>query len=509
MARRSQQKRAIQLMLILCMAWLFYSLDGAVISVLITNEDFLKTFNVDADRLGLFSLFPSIGALISVLGVGATINRIFGRKISFQIATFLVVFGVILQTFTNNWPAVLAGRIIMGIGGDANGLVLGYYVTEISPKAVRGRALIFVQQFSSSFLNIAGTWIAYGISFLPQDKSYSWKVANSMQFVPGVIFFCLTFLLPESPRWLARKYPQDDGPMIKSLASIRDLPLDHPSIIEEAKEIRDYDTWYILHGSVKVWNIFTSKRLFKRVFNAFIPMLAQQFSGVGVLTIYAAIIYQPLGLNNQHNALLLNSCLQILYAVAALGSSYVIEKVGRRPCIVWGSLINTIGLAFIAGLSIGYEDSINKVANGWVVAFIALMTCNYWLLTTGPTVVYVNEILPSQAREVGVGMCQVIPCAVAVALGQKWPLATEKLGAKSYLVLLCLSGVSFALNWWFVVEPKGLSIERIDVLFGEHDHVAEVRGEFEEEKTTTATGGIGEPKAEALHSEPNHVDARL
>jgi hypothetical protein len=98
------------------------------------------------------------------------------------------------------------------------------------------------------------------------------------------------------------------------------------------------------------------------------------------------------------------------------------------------------------------------------VAFIALMTCNYWLLTTGPTVVYVNEILPSQAREVGVGMCQVIPCAVAVALGQKWPLATEKLGAKSYLVLLCLSGVSFALNWWFVVEPKGLSIERIDVV---------------------------------------------
>lgn len=38
---KSQQKRAIELMLILCMAWLFYSLDGAVISVLITNKNFI------------------------------------------------------------------------------------------------------------------------------------------------------------------------------------------------------------------------------------------------------------------------------------------------------------------------------------------------------------------------------------------------------------------------------------------------------------------------------------
>ena len=58
--------------------------------------------------------------------------------------------------------AVLAGRIIMGIGGDTNGLNLGYYVTEVAPKNVRGRALIFIQQFSSSFLNIAGSWISYG-----------------------------------------------------------------------------------------------------------------------------------------------------------------------------------------------------------------------------------------------------------------------------------------------------------------------------------------------------------
>lgn len=195
---------------------------------------------------------------------------------------------------------MLIGRIVMGVGGDLNGLVLGYYVTEISPPAVRGRTLIFVQQFSSSFLAIAGSWIAYGmiftddspkrmelttpgISYLPQDKSYSWKVANSLQFVPGVIFFALTFLLPESPRWLARKHPDDDSPMLEALASIRNLPINHQQVIDEAKEIRDYDNWHVIHGSTKPWNIFTQKSLRKRTFNVFVPYLAIQFTGVGVL----------------------------------------------------------------------------------------------------------------------------------------------------------------------------------------------------------------------------------
>ncbi|KAH7390650.1 general substrate transporter [Pyrenochaeta sp. MPI-SDFR-AT-0127] len=508
MMAKEQQKRAIQLLLILCMAWLFYALDGSVINVLITNHAFLTTFNINAQHLGLFALFPAVGALIGQIGFAGLVNRTFGRKKTFQIATFLVIFGVILQTFTDNWPAVLAGRIIMGLGGDTNGLVLGYYVTEVTPKHVRGRALIFAQQFSSSFLGIAGTWIAYGISYLPQDKAYSWKVANSLQFVPGVIFFFLIFLLPESPRWLARKYPEDDGPMLKALASIRALPVSHSEVVSEAKEIRDYDTWHVMHGSVAWWNIFTQKSLRKRLFHAFIPLLSTQFSGVQVLGIYAVIIYQSLGLNSQQNALLLGACLQILYAGAALCSSYVVEKLGRRVCIVWGSLINTIGLACITGLSIGFENDINKIANGWVVAFIVLMTCNYWLFTTGPTVVYINEIMPSQAREYGTALANVVPIGLGIALGQKWPTATEQLDARSYIILLCTSGFSFFINWWFIVEPKGLSIEHIDKLFGEDDKVGIVREENAGAELNIVTEISPEEKEELRAQHNEHAAPR-
>lgn len=76
--------------------------------------------------------------------------------------------------------------------------------------------------------------------------------------------------------------------------------------------------------------------------------------------------------------------------------------------------------------------------------------------------VYVNEIMPSQAREIGTAMANVVPISIGIALGQKWPLATQHLHAKSYIILLCTSTFCFVLNWIFIVEPKGLSIEHID-----------------------------------------------
>lgn len=100
-----------------------------------------------------------------------------------------------------------------------------------------------------------------------------------------MIFFGLIFLLPESPRWLARKHGDDDGPMLKALASIKALPVDHAKVIADAKEIRDYDTWHVMHGSVSWWNIFTQKPLRKRLFNAFIPLLSAQCGGVQVLSV--------------------------------------------------------------------------------------------------------------------------------------------------------------------------------------------------------------------------------
>ncbi|CAK7200695.1 hypothetical protein SEUCBS139899_003393 [Sporothrix eucalyptigena] len=372
---------------------------------------------------------PSAGALISTVGFGTIIPRYVGRKWGFQIATSLVCIGVVLQTFPNNWA----------------------------------------------------------LTYLDQSKAYSWKVANSIQFVPAAAFFILVFFLPESPRWLAAKYPDDDLPMLKSLAWLRGKTIDHELVTDEAKEVREYNIWARENESTNPLNLLLNKRLFKRLLYANVPLLQMQLCGVQILQIYASVIYQSLGLQSQHHALLLTACTQILYAAAALGSSYFVEKIGRRKCIMTASYIWIVNIAIIFGLALGYESAQNMVANGFVAAFIILNNTIYWLFATGPAVVYVNEILPTHSRELGVGLANAVPVGIAVALGQEWPVATARIGPWSYLILLCTCTCGTVLCWFFIKEPKGLSIERIDVLFGERDHVEEVE---ESKASSTAIESI-------------------
>lgn len=88
----------------------------------------------------------------------------------------------------------------------------------------------------------------------------------------------------------------------------------------------------------------------------------------------------------------------------------------------------------------------------------------YWLLLTGPTVVYVNEIFPNHVREMGVGYGNAVPIGIAIALGQQWPTATTRLGPSSYFILLGTCTFGAVLCYLFVKEPKGLSIERLDTV---------------------------------------------
>ena len=90
---------------------------------LLLAETNVQTFGIDEepDKLGNFGLFLAIGALVGQLGVAGIINRYFGRRRSSQIAASTIIFAVIMQTFTDKWGAVLAGRILMVIGGDTNG----------------------------------------------------------------------------------------------------------------------------------------------------------------------------------------------------------------------------------------------------------------------------------------------------------------------------------------------------------------------------------------------------
>jgi MFS family permease len=127
--------------------------------------------------------------VVNSAGVGGLLNRRYGRKRSFQIAAATTILAVCIQIapFRAFWPLV-AGRILFGFGGNLNGRTLGLYLSEISSADDRGRTTILGVGFLPAAVSILSNIVAFCTAFMPVEKSYSWRVANGIQIVPGVVF---------------------------------------------------------------------------------------------------------------------------------------------------------------------------------------------------------------------------------------------------------------------------------------------------------------------------------
>jgi hypothetical protein len=62
-----------------------------------------------------------------------------------------------------------------------------------------------------------------------------WRVPLGIQIAPGGILCIGMIFLPESLRWLAAHGRTEQ--VLKNLCKLRDLPEDHPDIVEELREI--------------------------------------------------------------------------------------------------------------------------------------------------------------------------------------------------------------------------------------------------------------------------------
>ncbi len=79
------------------------------------------------------------------------------------------------------------------------------YIAEIAPSKIRGR-LVTMNQFAICIGLLSSNIVAYFMSF---ELGWRWMFAS--QGVPVVFLVLGLFVIPESPRWLAKKSRRDDA----------------------------------------------------------------------------------------------------------------------------------------------------------------------------------------------------------------------------------------------------------------------------------------------------------
>ena len=117
-------------------------------------------------------------------------------------------------------------------------------------------------------------------------------------------------------------------------------------------------------------------------------MLFQQWVGINALIYYSPTLFKTMGLDYSMQ-LIMSGVLNVTQLVGVLTSLWTMDRFGRRPLLLWGSLFMTIShvvIAILVGLYSGAWPT--HRAEGWIsVAFLLFYMLSFGA-TWGPGVYY-------------------------------------------------------------------------------------------------------------------------
>jgi len=108
-------------------------------------------------------------------------------------------------------------------------------------------------------------------------------------------------------------------------------------------------------------------------------MFFQQFMGCNAMIYYAPTMFASLSLSGNTTSLLATSVYGIVNCLSTISAILFIDKVGRRPSLMFGAAGTCISLVIVGAIIGAYGDNLpaHKVA-GWVgIAFIYIYDVNF------------------------------------------------------------------------------------------------------------------------------------
>ncbi|TFK45702.1 hexose transporter [Heliocybe sulcata] len=492
--------QAGNLYVVLCVAMasmggLLFGYDQGVISVTLVMDQFLERFpRVDETKSssasfykGLMTAMIELGAIIGAALAGYTSDKL-SRKYAIIVGICWFVVGSALQTGSVGYGMLVVGRLVGGIGIGTLSMVAPLYMSEISPPNIRG-ALLVLEEWNIVFGIVVAYWITYGTRYIRSE--WAWRFPFILQILPGLLLALGASTLPFSPRWLASK--GRDKEALASLARLRHLPPSDARVQKEFTEIRAEVAfqremveakhprlagrrgWSAeMSREVGLWGDLFRSGCYKRTLVGTGLMFFQQFVGINALIYYSSSLFETLGLG-YNTRLTMGGIMNVCQLIGVTPSFLLLDRVGRRPLLLWGSVGMTIChiiVAVLVGMYTGrWETNQDK---GWVgVAFILVYMIVFGL-TWGPVPwAMPAEIFPSSLRAKGVAISVVSNWFNNFVIGLITPPLVQDTGKGAFIFFAVFSALSWVFVYFFVPETRRKTLEEMDAVFGDHTGAAE------------------------------------
>jgi len=434
------------------LAGLLFGLDVGVISGALP---FLKNdFKLSIGAEGAVVSALLWGAVIGTL-VSGMLSSHFGRRKTILISAVVFAVGSILCSISPSQLLLIGARLFLGIGVGVASFTAPLYISEISPRTVRGSLISLYQLMITIGILLAflsNTWLATYLTFQGMTGGH-WRIMLGVIAIPAVIMFVGVLFLPESPRWLFLKGFKD-----RAVAVLKGMHLDKAEIAEQVKEIEDN-----LKVKQNGFAMFKTNSNFRRVVGLGIGLqIIQQLTGINVVMYFAPTIFKIAGFATTNAEMWGTVIVGITNVLATFIAIAFVDKLGRKPIMYAGFV--TMGLAMIAVGTL-FNMGIEKHPELGYFAIAALLIFIIgFAMSAGPIIwVICSEIYPLASRDLGVTFSTATNWITNAIVGITFLLLLAGLGNGNTFLLYGALNILFIIFFViFVPETKGVSLEKIE-----------------------------------------------
>lgn len=165
----------------------------------VMQRDLLLTTRQVETLVGSLNLVSAGGGLLS----GTLADSCLGRRGTVAFACLASVVGSVVMALApktaQGFAVLMVGRTLCGIAVGAGIMIAPLYISELSPKDLRGRLVSFFEVAINIGI-LLGYVAGWAFRTLRDDVSWRWMMGVG-GIPPAAILLCLCFM-PESPRWL-------------------------------------------------------------------------------------------------------------------------------------------------------------------------------------------------------------------------------------------------------------------------------------------------------------------
>jgi SP family sugar:H+ symporter-like MFS transporter len=424
-----------------------------------------KTFNSSSAMTGFAVSSALLGSALGAFIAGPIADRQ-GRIKTMIVASILFTLSAIGSGIPFGIWDFMFWRALGGIAVGMASVIAPAYIAEVAPAHLRGRlgslqqmaivVGIFIALLSDYFIALGAGGSAEGQFWFGVS---AWRWMFWSEIPPAVLYGVAALTIPESPRYLVAQGRNQQAANV--LAKVVGGDVD-----AKVQEIAQT----VLTERKPQFSDLLSRRggLLPIVWVGMGLSILQQFVGINVIFYYSSILWQAVGFS-ERNSLLITVITSVINIVTTLIAIATVDKFGRKPLLLLGSIGMTVTLGTLAGVfgNAAIDPATGNPnltgSSGIIALFAANLYVVFFGFSWGPIVwVLLGEMFNNKIRAAALSVAAAIQWIANFLVSTTFPplLKTFGLGA-AYGLYTIAAAISIFFVVLLIKETKGKELEQM------------------------------------------------